>query len=507
MVVLIYPNQLFDPKFFPDQWKKEKIFLIEEPIYWGTDSDLKLKMNKLKLVLHRASMKYYFDLLKKKDYNVTYIEEKKVSKKYSFLSNAKKNDILACFDPTDHEVRDKIEDVAKKYDLELQIEESPNFLHTTELLSKYVKDNEKSQRKDKDKDERITYFHAPFYTWSKKQLELNKVIGSKTYDTENRKSLPSDEDQLEIPKLPKGDKDTKWVKEAIKYVNKTASKNYGKAEEFYLPVTHNSSEKWFKKFLKERFSNFGDYQDAITSNNRFIFHSVISPMLNVGLLNPKWVVSETVDYYKSNKSQIGKNDFEGFLRQIIGWREYSRMLYLFAYDEVKGNYFEHDRKLTSKWYTGDLDIIPIDWTIKTAFKVGYLHHILRLMVMANFMNLVGLHPDEIFTWFMEFSLDSYQWVMHNNIYGMGTYADGGLTMRKPYLSSSNYILKMSNFKKDGKWDTIWTDLFYRFLVVHEEKLNGTPYVRNLYHYKKKTKSEQKKLLKRANDFIHNVTKK
>lgn len=492
MSVLLYPHQLFNLKDIPKDWKNYQFYLLEEPVFWGTDKKLKLNMNQLKLVLHRASMKYYESILKNKGYKVKYLEEKDLNKNgYSFLKKDNSTTIYL-FDPVDHLVFDKIDKAGSKYNKDVEVFETPNFLLSEEQIDKYLKEKSKKNH----------YFHKNFYDWVKKELDLVKDIGSKSYDKENRKPLP---DNIKLPGIPKGDQNSKWVKEAIKYIEKNYGNNYGQANNFYLPITHKSSEEWFKVFLKNKFSKFGDYQDAITPDDPWVFHSVISPMLNVGLLDPRWIIDNVIEYYKKNKS-VGKNNLEGFVRQIIGWREYSRMLYIRAYDEVKGNYFNHKNKLSKEWYDGTLGIEPVDWSIKTAFDKGYLHHILRLMVMANFMNLCEINPDEVFKWFMEFSMDSYQWVMHNNIYGMGTYADGGLTMRKPYLSSANYIEKMSKFKPDGKWEQIWTDLFYRFLVKHEKKLKGTPYVRNLAHYKKKNKNEQSELMNRANKFIRDYTK-
>jgi deoxyribodipyrimidine photolyase-related protein len=492
-IVLIYPNQLFDLSNIPKDWLKHTFYLLEDPVYWGTDKKLILNMNQLKLVLHRSSMKYYENLLiNKLGVDVKYIEESDLNGKdgYNFLNNSKE---IYLFDPTDNLIMEKLNKMSKKIGFNINIRESPNFLITLDQLDEYI-----GQKKS------VSYFHKPFYDWVKKKLDLNKIIGEKSYDKDNRKSLPKN---ITLPPIPKYDIDSPFITEAIQYIKKFYNKNYGNADEFYLPITHKSSEKWFMVFLEERFKNFGEYQDAITQKNPWIFHSIISPMMNIGLLDPKWILTETIKYYNTNhvKQHIGKNDLEGFIRQIIGWREYSRMLYIKANDEIVGNYFNHQGKLSKKWYEGTLGIEPVDWTIKTAFDKGYLHHILRLMVMANFMNLCEIHPDEVFKWFMEFSLDSYQWVMINNVYGMGLYADGGLTMSKPYLSSANYILKMSDFKKDGEWEVVWTSLFYRFLVKNEEKLKGTPYMRNLVFYKKLNANEKKEVIKKADDFIKKVS--
>jgi deoxyribodipyrimidine photolyase-related protein len=502
--ILVFPVHLFNVKLFPKAWKDNKsqvtFNLIEDPIYWGTDPQLKLNMNQLKLTLHRASMKYYADYLKKNGYkNVNYFDEKQITKSKSRYHQLLEDDLknVELFDPVDRMVTSKIhEDLSKK--CEIKIHDNPGFLLTGDGCQKYKESISKNAKR---------YSHANFYSWVKNHLELTKLLGNKTYDSENRQPLPSN---VTIPKLPTGTQKTTYntyVKEAITYIKTHYKDNYGDANEFYLPITHTECQKWFKNFLVKRFDNFGHYQDAISEKpeNQFLFHSVIAPMINIGTLDIKWVLDETIKYYKKNSKKIGMNNCEGFIRQIIGWREYSRFLYMYT-DYDKYNHFNHQRKLSDGWYTGQLNIKPVDWAIQTAFKYGYIHHIVRLMVMCNFMNLCEIDPDEVFKWFMEFSMDSYQWVMYNNIYGMGTYADGGLTMSKPYLSSSNYILKMSDFKKDKHWETIWSDLFYRFLYKHQDKLKGTPYLRNLAYYKSLSETDKKALMKRADQFIKDNTR-
>ena len=187
-------------------------------------------------------------------------------------------------------------------------------------------------------------------------------------------------------------------------------------------------------------------------------------------------------------------DYEGFVRQLIGWREYERMLYVLDYENlISSNYFGNKKKLNKKWYTGETGLKPIDDTIIKAFKNGYLHHIERLMVMLNFMNLARIHPRQIYNWFMEFSCDSYDWVMVGNVYGMGYFSTN--TMRKPYLSTSNYIRQMTDYKNDGHWNEIWDALFYKFLTDNKPKLKGgaAVYLRNLVHFEKKSSKEKKEI--------------
>ena len=201
------------------------------------------------------------------------------------------------------------------------------------------------------------------------------------------------------------------------------------------------------------------------------------------------------------KKRYGINNYEGFIRQIIGWREYQRYCYKYAYNDMtKLNYFKHKKKLSNNWYTGETSIDPVDKAIKMAFSTGYLHHIARLMVMSNILNLHRIDPKECYKWFMEFSVDSYDWVMIQNVYSMGQWSDGGMSMRKPYISSDNYILNMSNYKK-GEWSVKWKALYYKFLTDHEKELKNTPYSRNLAHWNKMSKKDQNEIKKLANKTI------
>jgi deoxyribodipyrimidine photolyase-related protein len=196
----------------------------------------------------------------------------------------------------------------------------------------------------------------------------------------------------------------------------------------------------------------------------FLNHSVLSPLLNSGLITPINIIEETLKY----KDDYPLNSIEGFLRQIIGWREFIRGVY-----KVKGsqerttNFFNFKRKIPKSFYDATTGILPIDITIKKVQKTAYNHHIERLMVLGNFMMLCEFDPDEIYRWFMEHYIDAYDWVMVPNVYGMSQFADGGLMSTKPYISSSNYLKKMSDFP-NGDWQQIWDALYWRFIDLNRE---------------------------------------
>jgi deoxyribodipyrimidine photolyase-related protein len=204
-------------------------------------------------------------------------------------------------------------------------------------------------------------------------------------------------------------------------------------------------------------------------------------MLNVGLITPDEVLRKALTF--ANENNVPLNSTEGFVRQIIGWREFIRGVYLAKGGEERTrNFWGFDRKIPDSFYTGETGIPPVDKTIKKVLETGYCHHIERLMVLGNFMLLCEIDPDEVYRWFMELFIDAYDWVMVPNIYGMSQFADGGLTSTKPYISGSNYLMKMSDYPK-GEWQETWDGLFWRFMHVHRDFFDSNPrlsmLVRNL----------------------------
>lgn len=292
-------------------------------------------------------------------------------------------------------------------------------------------------------------------------VEGGKPVGGKwSFDTENRKKLPKG---ATLPADPKP-VTTPLVKEARAYVKKHFASSYGDPATFYLPVTHVDAKKWLKAFCTKKLADFGPYQDAMVEEESFVYHSLLSPLLNVGLLTPEEVVDEVQAAYRRKGANL--QSIEGFIRQIIGWREYMRAAYQIRGGAMRSkNYFKHKKKLPTSFWKGTTGIGPIDLTIKKVLKTGYAHHIERLMLFGNFMLLCEYDPNEVYAWFMSLFVDAYDWVMVPNVYGMSQFADGGLLVTKPYISSSNYILKMSDFKK-GEWSEIWDGLFWRFLKKH-----------------------------------------
>ena len=429
---LILPTQLFELKYLP---KSLKVILWECPWYFNNP---KYTFNKKKIILHKASMEYYNTYLKAAGINTTLVL-------YTQNINDVINDSYSMFDPIDDV---KLLDLPNK---QCRMEESPNFLMGKTDYAKY-------------RTKTDNFFFNAFYMAGKKIVDIIPEI--KSMDKENRKTVIT----VAIPKIPTlSEADRKFIDIGIDYTRNFAD-NYGNTNNFMFPVTHATAKKWLTFFIKYKFAHFGDYQDVINKDNEFMFHSLLSTSINIGLLNPTDIINTI------RKVKITMNNYEGFIRQLF-WREYQRYTYIYYYSDPahqKLNYFDNTKKLTAKWYMGTTGVLPVDDAIIKGFDSGYLHHITRLMIIGNYMNLSGISPLEGFKWFMEFSCDSYEWVMYQNVLGMAFFADGGKTMRRPYISSSNYIIKMSNYGK-ADWCTKWDSMYKDFIKNKSDKLHKYRY--------------------------------
>ena len=236
----------------------------------------------------------------------------------------------------------------------------------------------------------------------------------------------------------------------------------------------------------------------------FQLHSALSSSMNLGIITPQQVITEARNYAEEN--DIPLNSLEGFIRQIIGWREFIRGIYQnFSEKMIDANYWNHQGKLSDAWYTGETGIEPLDDAIKGALEFGYTHHINRLMVLASIMNMSRIHPSEIYKWFMEMFVDSSEWVMVPNVFGMGTFADGGIFATKPYICGSSYILRMSNFKR-GDWCEIVDGLYWKFIEDNREFFASNPRLSLMIRALDKLDKDRKlRIFKAADVFIEEKT--
>jgi deoxyribodipyrimidine photolyase-related protein len=494
---VIFPTHLFENT--KNLEKASIIYLVEDPVFFY-DKERIINFNKLKLLYHRATMLYYQDYLQMNKFKVKYINFVDVVDYKNIYKILHKDKIkkIYFYDPIDHLLEYRIKEECKHNNIEIKMLDNINYIENRDDLKNYVKDIGNKH-----------YLQTSFYSWQRKRLNIlmnnGKPLGGKlTYDTDNRMAYRDSSKML--PKIPIS-KSSKYIELAKKYVEEFFGSNYGNTKHLIFPINHYGAKKWFKYFLKTRFDKFGKYQDAFLipdDKNIIMFHSGSSVMFNVGLITQSWIVKTIIKYANTNKISI--NNTEGLIRQLIGWNSFNRLYYYNISYSIDNNYFNFSNKMTISWWKGDLGIPPVDDAIKTAFKFGYLHHIQRLMIMLNFQILCEISYKDIYRWHMEYSCDAYDQFMIYNIYSMG-YADGGKTTTKPYISSSKYILNMSNYEK-GEWCNIWDALYYRFLHKNYELLKKNPRMGlMLSNYKKKDKKELDKYLKISEEFIKKIVYK
>ena len=450
-LLLILGNQLF-PIEHIKKTRVKKVFMAED---FGLATYH--KHHKLKILMFLWAMRQYRDELIENGYTVHYysIEDKnfKISYEDKLLAAIKKYKIerINYFEIEDHFFEDIFNKFVIKNKIQTKLIQNPMFLLSRTDFVEFAHTQKNLIRM------------ASFYQKMRIKMSIlidenTKPIGGKwSYDEENRKKIPVNINIPEKPSLIKNH-DLNDLKNKINLIFKD---HPGSVDYLWMPTNRQEAIKWMDKFLKTKFHNFGIYEDAIIENNNFLFHSALSPIINMGLLTPDEIIQKAVKL--SKHEAIPLNSLEGFIRQIIGWREFIRGIYHYkGREEKKSNFWQHNRRLTSDWYEGTTGIKPLDDVIKDCLIYGYTHHIPRLMIVCNIMNLCRIHPDEIYKWFMEMFVDSSDWVMVPNVYGMGTFADGGIFATKPYSCGSNYILKMSNYKR-GDWCEIVDGLYWKFM--------------------------------------------
>ncbi|KAJ3256133.1 hypothetical protein HK103_005702 [Boothiomyces macroporosus] len=467
---LIFPNSLFPGVKF----ECDKIFVLEEPLFFKPKN---YQISKIKLAYHRATLKYYFDQLDHPEKE--YVEYAKVGN-YESISEYE----ITYYDTMDKELEAKIKAAFPNS----RALESPLFLLTRrECLNYFGKEKKR-------------FVQQHFFEYVKGKMGVLRNVAS--HDGENRNPLPKNHSfKFKLPSF-----DTSYHMEAQGYINSHPEfqAHLGDITQVVrYPISQEQAEQHFNEFLDNKVINFGPYEDAIDKKESILFHSFISVPLNVGILSPKWVLDAIMA-----RTNIPMNSLEGYVRQLIGWREYMRGLYV-SFDLQGSNHFSHKGKLNWDYWNGNKPTgIPIlDNEIKKVMKLGYCHHIPRLCIFLNIFNLLEIELEQVVKWFSQFvCMDAYPWVMYSNIAAMGYYDTR--FMQKPYLTASAYLLKMSDYEK-GPWCDIWNALFYRFLHAHKGDLKGgaSVYLRNLAHFEKKNEMEQSKILKTAENFINKVTEK
>ncbi|MEM7076693.1 MAG: cryptochrome/photolyase family protein [Pseudomonadota bacterium] len=461
--VLIFPHQLFahHPALSA---ARDRVVLFEDPLFFG-DPLYPARMHKQKLWLHRATMTRIAHRLREAGHDVTYVDYTADSNALQILLQrlaAEGVRGIRAADPVDFLAAKRLRRAADRTGLKLVLYDTPGFLNTP-------RDNARWTRG------RSRWLMADYYKAQRKRLNVLMqgdlpAGGQWSFDEDNRKKVPKQRLNA-LPSLPEVAHDP-LDHAARDWVEARFPDAPGRIDTLLYPTSHAGAEHWLDRFLVERFSLFGDYEDAIVAGENWLWHGVLTPILNIGLLTPRHVLEATLA--RAARVDVPLNSVEGFVRQLIGWREFMRA----TYDDLgvrmrTGNHWGHHRPMPACLYDGTTGIDPVDDVIARVLDTGYCHHIERLMVLGGFMFLCEIDPHDVYRWFMEMFVDSYDWVMVPNTYAMSQHADGGLITTKPYFSGSNYIRKMSHWAK-GDWAEIWDGLYWRFIWTHRKALVANP---------------------------------
>lgn len=438
-----------------------------------------------KLILIWSAMRHFADELRAENWSVTYeiaddfethlqawIKKQKISELRVMASNDK---------PFAHLISQL------KLDCKVNIIPNNHFLWSKEDFQTWA-DSQKS------------LIMENFYREGRKKFNIlmaeDKPIGDKwNFDKQNRKPPKG---KLETPDALwfEPDQITQDVVEKIKSKN---LKTYGDIEPFHWAVTREQALQVLDFFINHRLPEFGPYQDAMVTGEETMWHALLSPYLNLGLLNPQEVIEAAENAYYQN--QLDLNCVEGFIRQVLGWREYMQGIYHYMDEDYsESNWFNHTQPLPAfYWDAQKTDMNCLHQILKQVQKTGYAHHIQRLMVLSNFALIAGIYPQEIENWFHAAFIDAYDWVMQTNVIGMGQFADGGVLASKPYASSANYINKMSDYcgscqynpkQRTGETACPFNFFYWDFLDRHQEQLKSQGRVNLMLHQLSRISSEE-----------------
>ena len=492
---IIFVDQLSSNNPTLEGMNPNDILLFYEPI----ETFYEIKHHKQKITLLVSALRHLIEKINHKNVIHQKIEKNKkrdlVKLLKKIISDENVNKIIIA-KPSDFKIYKDLMFFSQSSNIELEVLDDRKFISSASDFSEWAS----------DKKTRIQEY---YYRWLRKKYNIfmneeGKPVGEKwNFDKDNRKGIK--QLKSDIPERKKLVPDQITFNAMID-VEECFPKSIGTLENFSWATTHEEAENLLEDFIERYLLNYGSFQDAINKENTFMFHSLLSPYLNCGLLDPKICIEKAEKKYYESNGEIPINSVEGFIRQVLGWREFIKGVYWENMPKYKNlNYWSHKNKLNSNWYEGTTGIPPLDDAINESSEFAYSHHINRLMIIANLMNLTGINPNDMYRWFMEMYIDSYDWVMVPNVYGMGSYADGGIFSTKPYICGSSYMLKMSNYKKDEWCDTV-DGLYWRFVDKNIDFFKSNPRLSVMTRSLEKMDKERKKtIFKKAEKFIEENT--
>jgi deoxyribodipyrimidine photolyase-related protein len=457
-IFVVLGNQLFAEEHLPPP-EAITIFMAEDMGLCTYE-----KHHQQKIVLFLAAMRAYADRLRATGYTVRYLQldpgdKRHYDDKLGDVFDETTSEELQHFEVEDKDMEARLVRFAANRGVTRVEMPSPMFSCSRSEFAEWAAG-------------RPRLLMGDFYKAQRRRLGVLVGVdgeptgGQWSFDADNRKRLPRGVTPPDVA-WPEPDA---HVTDVVAIVEANFADHPGRARDFRWPTTREQARRWLADFVAERLENFGPYEDAMTLRSASVFHSMLSPYLNMGLLTSDEVVRKVVD--AADRAPL--QSVEGFVRQVIGWREFVRGIYR-EYGEMQeqANFWSHQREMTDSWYDGTTGIEPLDDSIGTANALGWAHHIPRLMVLGNLMTLCEIRPQAAHRWFMEMFVDSSEWVMGPNVYGMALFSDGGVFATKPYICGSNYLLKMSDYAK-GPWCDTVDGLYWRFIDKHRAFFAANP---------------------------------
>lgn len=441
-----------------------------------------VKHHKKKIAFVFSAMRHFAKALQKNKFRVIYKTLDSTPKNSSFTSEIKKViksksiEKIIVTHPGEYRVLQAIQKWENELKIPVEIREDTRFLCSTKEFNRWASDK---------KQLRMEYFYREMRKKYGILMDGTEPIGGKwNYDSENRQPPKTG---LTIPKHYNAPKDT-ITRDVISLVEATFDDHFGDILPFHFAITREQALKALDQFIYERLHHFGEYQDAMIQGEPWMYHSHISFYLNVGLLTPLECVSAAESAYHQNQAPL--NAVEGFIRQIIGWREFVRGIYWLNMPNYSDlNFFNAKRKLPDFYWTADTEMNCIRQCVTETKQNAYAHHIQRLMVLGNFALLAGISPEEVNEWYLLVYADAFEWVELPNVTGMILFADGGYLASKPYAAGGAYINKMSNYcksctykvtKKNGEDACPFNYLYWDFLARNRDKLASNHRIAMMY---------------------------
>lgn len=459
-----------------------------------------------KITLFLSAMRHFAKTLRDLNYPITYIENASLSIVASLKEKIIQDGIehLICIEPGEWRLKQEIEAMANELGIQLEMREDEHFFCTHQEFIEWA---------DGKKELRLEYFYRLMRKKYRVLLDAdgNPEGGQWNFDQDNRKPYPKKGPGIiEEPMLFEPDSITQ---EVMDFVKKTYAKHPGLLEAFRWPVTRAQALDALEYFVEYRLRNFGIYQDAMWTDTPYGWHSILSSSMNLKLLNPREVISAVISAWK--KYNLDLSTVEGFVRQILGWREFVRgMYYLDMPGMAQDNYYDHQRSLPQWYWSGKTNMTCMKDAINQTLKYGYAHHIQRLMVTGNFALLAEILPSAVCDWYLAIYVDAIEWVELPNTAGMALFANGGRFTSKPYIASGAYIKRMSNYcgscqyKPDvrfGETACPVTTLYWNFLIKHRNQFEASPRTRLMTaNLKRISDDDQKLIVQHAQHLLTNL---